>query len=334
MRIAVADDYQNLFREAPNYAALAAHEVITYSEPVKDVPTLTARLREADIVVLTQQRTRFPAALIEQLPRLTFISQTGRNTGHVDIAACSGRGIVVSAIGGGYPHSTVELTWGLIIGALRHIPFEAARLKSGQWNTRIGTCLHGLTLGIYAYGRIGKLVADVGRAFGMNILCWGRAASTERARAAGLAVATSRAAFFAQCDVLSLHLPLREETRGIISAADLALMKPTSLLVNTSRAGIIETGALVEALRRGRPGFGALDVFDDEPVLGADDPLVSLPNALCTPHLGYVTRETLLHHYQDAIDQIVAFCAGTPINVINAEAVARNATLKPTLKRG
>lgn len=328
MNITVADDYQNLFRHAPNHAALAAHEITTFSEPVKDLPTLTARLREADIVVLTQQRTRFPAALIEQLPRLTFVSQTGRNTGHVDIAACSARGIVVSAIGGGYPHSTVELTWGLIIGALRHIPFEAARLKAGQWNSSIGTCLHGLTLGIYAYGRIGKLVADVGRAFGMNILCWGREASTARARADGLSIATSRAAFFAECDVLSLHLPLRDETRGGITSADLALMKPTALLVNTSRAGIIESGALVNALKNGRPSYAALDVFDDEPVLGAEDPIVNLPNALCTPHLGYVTRETLLHHYKDAIDQIAAFCAGNPINVINAEAVARNATLK------
>lgn len=333
MRIAVADDYQNLFREALNYAALATHDVTTYSEPVKDLPTLTARLREADILVLTQQRTRFPAALIEQLPRLTFISQTGRNTGHVDIAACSARGIVVSAIGGGYPHSTVELTWGLIIGALRHIPYEAARLKAGQWNSSIGTCLHGRTLGIYAYGRIGKLVADVGRAFGMNILCWGREASTARARADGHAVAASRAAFFAAADVLSLHLPLRDETRGMITAADFALMKPSALLVNTSRAGIIAPNALVDALGQGRPGYAALDVFDDEPVLGADDPIVSLPNALCTPHLGYCTRETLLHHYQDAIDQIVAFCAGAPINVINPDAVAHNVTLRATLKR-
>lgn len=327
MRIAVADDYQNLFRQAPNFAALAAHDVITYSEPVKNLPTLGARLREADIVVLTQQRTRFPGTLITQLPRLTFISQTGRNTGHVDIAACSERGIVVSAIGGGYPHSTVELTWGLIISALRHIPLEAARLKAGRWNASIGTCLHGLTLGIYAYGRIGKLVADVGRAFGMKILCWGREASTARARAEGHAVAANREAFFAECDVLSLHLPLRDQTRGMITAADLALMKPTALLVNTSRAGIIEQGALLDALKNGRPGYAALDVFDDEPVLGADDPIVSLPNTLCTPHLGYCTRETLLHHYRDAIDQIVAFCAGQPINVINPDALPRNATL-------
>lgn len=328
MKITVADDYQNLFHHAPNYAALAAHEVTTFTEPVKDTPTLTARLRDADIIVLTQQRTRFPKELIDQLPRLAFISQTGRNTGHVDIKACSERGIVVSAIGGGYPHATVELTWGLIIGALRHIPYEATRLKAGHWNSTTGVCLHGLTLGIYAYGRIGKLVADVGRAFGMKILCWGREGSTARARADGHAVAASRAAFFAAADVLSLHLPLREETHGAITAADLAQMKPAALLVNTSRAGILAKGALVEALKQGRPGYAALDVFDDEPVLGADDPILQLPNALCTPHLGYVTRETLLHHYQDAIDQIAAFCAGTPVNVINPEALARNTTLK------
>jgi D-3-phosphoglycerate dehydrogenase / 2-oxoglutarate reductase len=330
MKIAVADDYQGLFTQAPNHALLAGHAVTVFTEPANSNAMHAARLRDAQIVVLTQQRTRFPRELIDQLPQLAFISQTGRNTGHVDIAACSERGIVVSAIGGGYPHATVELTWGLIIGALRHIPFEAARLRAGHWQSTTGTCLHGLTLGIYAYGRIGKLVADVGRAFGMKILCWGRAGSTARAREDGHAVASSRAAFFAAADVLSLHLPLRDETRGGISAADLACMKPSALLVNTSRAGILAPGALAAALQKGRPGYAAVDVFDDEPVLGATDPLLALPNALCTPHLGYVTRETLLHHYKDAIDQITAFCAGKPINLVNPDALARNACLRST----
>jgi len=320
MKIAVADDYQDIFRAAPGYARLAAHEVIVYNEPVKDVPALAGRLQDADIVVLTQQRTRFPRELIELLQKLTFISQTGRNTGHLDVAACTERGIVVSAIGGGYPHATVELTWGLIIAALRHIPYEAARLKAGHWQSTTGTRLHGLTLGIYAYGRIGKLVADVGQAFGMKILCWGRDASTARAKQDGHTVAVSRQEFFAQADVLSLHLPLRDETRSGITAADLSLMKNTALLVNTSRSGIIAKGALVDALKKGRPAYAAVDVFDDEPVLGADDPILALPNVLCTPHLGYVTRETIVHHYEDAVDQIIAFCAGTPINMVNPDA--------------
>lgn len=328
MRIAVADDYQNLFRQTPGFAKIAGHEVTVYNEPVKDVPALAARLKDADIVVLTQQRTRFPRELIERLPKLAFISQTGRNTGHLDVAACSERGIVVSAIGGGYPHATVELTWGLILAALRHIPFEAARLKQGHWQSTTGTKLNGLTLGIYAYGRIGKLVAKVGQAFGMHILCWGREGSTARAREDGHEVAANRRDFFERCDVLSLHLPERDETRGGITAADLGAMKETALLVNTSRAGILAKGALLEALQKGRPGAAAIDVFDDEPVLGADDPLLKLPNVLATPHLGYVTRETIIHHYEDAVDQIEAFCKGTPINLVNPEAVARNPLLQ------
>lgn len=327
MKIAVADDYQNIFRETPGFARLKGHDVVTFNEAVKDVPTLTARLKDAEIIVLTQQRTPFPAALVEQLPKLTFISQTGRNTSHLDVAACTKRDIVVSTIGGGYPHATVELTWGLIISSLRHLPYEIARLKAGHWQSTTGTRLHGLTLGIYAYGRIGKLVTDVGRAFGMNILCWGREGSLARAREDGLAVANSREEFFAQCDVISLHLPMRAETIGGITEADLGRMKPTALLVNTSRSGIIAKGALEAALKKGRPGFAATDVFDDEPVLGGDDPLLAMPNVLCTPHIGYATRETIVHHYEDAIDQIVAFCAGKPVNVVNPEAVARNATL-------
>ena len=323
MRIIVADDYQGLFTGAPGYSKLEGHEVVAFAEPVKDLDKLAARLRDADIVVLTQQRTRFPRALIERLAKLAFISQTGRNTGHLDVAACTERGIVVSAIGGGQPHATVELTWGLIIAALRHLPYEVARLKEGHWNSTVGKRLYGSTLGIYAYGRIGKLVANVGRAFGMRVLCWGREASTQRARADGFEVAASRRVFFEEADIVSLHMPLREETRGIITGDDLALMKTTALLVNTSRAGIVADGALADALRKGRPGQAAVDVFQDEPVLQADDPLVKLPNALCTPHLGYVTRETLLHHYEDAIDQILAFVAGKPVNVVNPDALAR-----------
>jgi D-3-phosphoglycerate dehydrogenase len=318
MKIAVVEDYGNVFRSVADFAKLEGHAVEVHSEAETDVDALAAKIADAEIVVLTQQRTRFPRKLIEKLPRLRFISQTGRNLGHLDVDACTERGIVVSAIGGGYPHATVELTWGLIIAALRHIPYEVQRLRDGHWQSTVGTRLYESTLGIYAYGRIGKLVANVGAAFGMRVLCWGREGSTERARADGWEVARTREQFFFDSDVVTLHLPLRDDsTRGIVTARDLALMKPTAVLVNTSRAGIIEEGALVQALRNGRPGFAGVDVFDNEPVVGASDPLLALPNAICTPHLGYVTRETIEHHYCDAIEQILAYVAGKPINVVN-----------------
>jgi D-3-phosphoglycerate dehydrogenase len=315
VKIAVIEDYGDIFKRCQAFASLQGHDVTIHTEPETDLERLAQKLGSVEIVVLTQQRTHFPRALIEKLPKLRFISQTGRNTGHLDVQACAERGIVVSAIGGGQPHATAELTWGLAIAALRHIPYEAQRLRDGFWQSTVGERLYGGTLGIYAYGRIGALVARVGAAFGMRVLCWGREGSTLRARADGYDVAASREQFFAEADVLSLHLPLRDEsTRGIVTAGDLAVMKPTSVLVNTSRAGIIEEGALAAALRAGRPGHAGVDVFDNEPVVGASDPLLKLPNALCTPHLGYATRETLEHHYDDAVEQILAFVAGAPIN--------------------
>jgi len=318
MRIAVVEDYADVFRKTPAYAKLEDHQVSVHTEAEKDPDKLAAKLAGAEIVVLTQQRTRFSRTMIERLPRLRFISQTGRNTGHLDVAACSERGIVVSAIGGGQPYSTVELTWGLIIAALRHIPYEAARLREGHWQSTLGTQLHGSTLGIYAYGRIGRLVANVGAAFGMRIVCWGREGSLGRARSDGRDIAITREKFFAESDVVSLHIPFRDEsTRGIITAGDLALMKPTALVVNTSRAEIIEEGALAAALTKGRPGFGAVDALENEPVVGAQHPLLHLPNAICTPHLGYATRETIASHYEDAVEQILAYAAGKPINVVN-----------------
>jgi D-3-phosphoglycerate dehydrogenase len=324
VNIAVIEDYGNVFRHSPAYQRLKGHQVAVHTDPETDLDELAAKLAHADIVVLTQQRTRFPRALIEKLPKLRFISQTGRNTGHLDLETCAERGIVVSAIGGGQPHATAELTWGLAIAALRHIPYESQRLRDGHWQSTVGVRLYGSTLGIYAYGRIGTLVARVGAAFGMRVLCWGREGSTSRARADGYEVAGSREEFFAAADVLSLHIPLRDDsTRGIVTARDLARMKATAVLVNTSRAGIIEEGALAAALAKGRPGFAGVDVFETEPVVGASDPLLRLPNAICTPHLGYATRETLEHHYDDAVDQILAFVAGFPINVVRLQAVAR-----------
>jgi len=320
VKIAVVEDYADVFRRSPAFPRLEGHEVAIHTEPETDLDKLARKLADADIVVLTQQRTRFPRALIEKLPKLRFISQTGRNTNHLDLGACAERGIVVSAIGGGQPHATAELAWGLALAALRHIPYESQRLRDGHWQSTVGIRLYESTLGIYAYGRIGALVAKVGAAFGMRIVCWGREGSIARARADGYEIAASREQFFADADVLSLHIPLRDDsTRGIVTAGDLALMKPTAVLVNTSRGGIIEEGALAAALRAGRPGFAGIDVFHNEPVVGASDPLVTLPNAVCTPHLGYATRETLEHHYDDAVDQILAFVSGAPINVVKTQ---------------
>ncbi|MCR0983709.1 D-2-hydroxyacid dehydrogenase family protein [Roseomonas populi] len=321
MKIAILDDYADAFRTAPAFARLSEHEVTVFPDTEKDPDALVARLQDMDALVLTQQRSRMPAAVIERLPRLRLIAQTGRHTGHIAMEACTKQGVIVSTGGAGGPEATAELTWALILAALRHIPEEAARLREGGWQRTIGIGLKGKTLGIYAYGRIGAMVARVGAAFGMRVLCWGREGSQERARADGYEVAESREAFFAAADVLSLHIVLNDATRGIVTAEDLALMKPGALLVNTSRAPIIASGALATALKAGRPGMAAVDVFDDEPVLGASDPLIGLPNVLCTPHLGYAERGVFDAIYEVAVDRLLAFAAGAPIGVANPEAI-------------
>ena len=261
----------------------------------------------------------------------SFISQTGRNAYHIDLAACTERGIVVSAGGVAGPvgedagnfASTVELTFGMMIDSMRHMSYEIERFKRGHWQSTVGSRLFGKTLGVYAYGHIGKSVARVGKAFGMKVLCWGREASTAKARADGYEVATSRESFYERCDVISLHLPANKETYGIVSAEDLSRMKPTALLVNTSRAPLIDCDTLVRALQQGRPGFFATDVYEEEPVVGGAHPLLKLPNALCVPHLGYNDREGFERFYESAVDQLLAYAAGDPINVINPDALKR-----------
>jgi D-3-phosphoglycerate dehydrogenase len=280
-------------------------------------------LKDADAVILTQQRTAFPRALIEKLPKLKLIGQTGRAASHVDLEACTDRGVVVSAGGSGNSNATAELTWGLILSALRNLPFEVKRLKEGRWQSTLGIGVNGKTLGIYAYGKIGSIVAGVGKAFGARVVCWGREGSTGRAKAAGFDVAKSREEFFAECDIISLHLPLNKETRGIVTRDDLGRMKPTGLLVNPSRSGLIAKGALEDALKAGRPGRAAVDVYDQEPVLGADHPLLKMDNVTCTPHLGYVTRESYEEYYATVVDDIVAFAAGKPNHVLNPDAVGK-----------
>ena len=324
MKIAVIDDYQDAFRKLNCFARLKDHEVVLFHDTEKDPAKLAARLEGAAAVVLTQQRSPFPRALVEKLPAtLQLIAQTGRNTGHIDVAACTEKGIVVAAAGGGTSYATAELAWGLIIASLRSIPHEVGQLKQGVWQTTVGTGLHGKTLGIYALGKIGGCVAQVGKAFGMKVTCWGREASLAKARELGYEVPASREAFFANADVISLHIPLNQETRGIVTAADLARMKPTALIVNTSRAPIIAAGALADALKQGRPGFAAVDVYEEEPVTGGNHPLLKMPNAICTPHLGYVEKSTYESYYGTVIDSILGFASGKPVNVLNPEALTR-----------
>ena len=321
MKIAVLDDYQDVFRTVPGFEKLRGHDVVVFRDTEKDPSKLARRLQDADAVVLTQQRSPFPRAVIEKLPKLRLIAQTGSHKDHFDIAACNEKGIVIAAKGGGRLNSTAEITWGLILSSFRHIPQEAQQLKQGVWQATVGHSLYGKTLGIYALGKIGAMVAHIGVAFGMKITCWGREGSLARAREAGYEVPPSREAFFENADIVSLHIPLDENTRGIVTAADLARMKSTALLVNTSRARLIEDGALVAALERGRPGRAAIDVYESEPVVGGNHPLLKLPNALCTPHLGYNVRELYEALYSHAIDNILAFASGQPANVLNPEAL-------------
>jgi D-3-phosphoglycerate dehydrogenase / 2-oxoglutarate reductase len=323
MKIVVIDDYQNAFRTLRCYPKLKGHEVVVYNDTEKDPARLAERLKDADVVLLTQQRSAFPRAVIERLPKLKLIGQTGRAATHVDIEACTERGIIVSAGGSGNSNATAELTWGLILSALRKLPYEVKRLREGQWQSTLGIGVNGKTLGIYAYGKIGSIVAAVGKAFGARVICWGREGSTGRAKAAGFEVARSREEFFAEADILSLHLPLNKDTRGIVTREDLARMKPTALIVNASRAGLIAKDALADALRSGRPGMAAVDVYEEEPVIGANHPLLKMDNVICTPHLGYVTQESYEDYYNVVVEDILAYAAGKPTHVLNPEALDR-----------
>ena len=318
MNVSILDDYHDTLRTLDCYGKLAGHDVTIWNDHVQDVDALAERLRDADALVLIRERTKIGAPLLERLPRLRLISQRSVYP-HIDIDACTRLGIIVSSnMHPGTPSfATAELTWGLVLAAMRQVPQQVASLKAGKWQTGVGHTLRGKTLGVFGYGRIGSVVAGYGKAFGMRVVAWAREDSLARARADGHEVAASKEAFFAQSDVLSLHMRLVEATRGIVTADDLARMKPTALLVNTSRAPLIAPEALVEALRAGRPGMAAVDVFEHEPLLDPRDPLLSLPNALCTPHIGYVTRDEYEVQFADIFDQIAAYAAGTPVNVVN-----------------
>jgi D-3-phosphoglycerate dehydrogenase len=324
MNITILDDWQDTVRTLACFGKVAGHHVTIWNDHTKDVDVLAERLQGTEALALIRERTPIRAPLLDRLDTLKLISQVSVYP-HVDVAACTRRGVILSSyMAPGRPsYPTAELTWGLVIAALRRIPQEMAALRAGKWQAcPVGVGLRGKTLGIYGYGRIGSVVAGYGEAFGMNVLAWGRESSVTRAREDGHAVAASKGALFEQADVLSLHVRLVDATRGMVTAADLARMKPTALLVNTSRAGLIAPGALEAALRAGRPGMAAVDVFEDEPVLGARHPLLALDNVVATPHLGYVERGGLETMFGTIFDQMLAYASGKPINVVNPEVLA------------
>jgi len=318
MKVTILDDYFDTLRTLACFQKLKDHDVRILNDHVQDVDQLAERLKDTEVLVLIRERTKIQAPLLERLNKLKLISQRSVYP-HIDIDACTRLGVIVSSSQhAGTPcYAAAELTWGLILAAMRQIPQQMASLKAGSWQIGVGDTLRGKTLGIFGYGRIGSVVAGYGKAFGMKVLVWSNEASRERARADGYAAARSKEAFFEECDVISLHLRLYTATRGIVTAADLALMKPTALLVNTSRAPLIEPGTLVRALQMGRPGMAAVDVFEQEPVVDIGHPLLGMKNVVCTPHIGYVTRDEYEVQFAEIFDQIAAYCAGTPINVVN-----------------
>lgn len=322
MKISILDDYHDTLRTLACFGKLAGHEVKVWNDHVQDTDALAGRLKDTEALVLIRERTKIQAPLLERLPRLRLISQRSVYP-HIDIDACTRLGVIVcSNMHADTPsYATAELTWGLVLAAMRQIPQQMASLRAGTWQTGVGSTLRGKTLGIYSYGRIGKVVAEYGKAFGMRVLIWGREATLAKARAEGQVPAQSREAFFSECDVISLHMRLVDATRGIVKVGDLARMKPSALLVNTSRAGLIEPGALVNALKTGRPGMAAVDVFEEEPVRDTRYPLLTMENVVATPHIGYVSREEYEAQFSDIFDQIIAFAAGAPINVVNPAAL-------------
>ena len=320
--VSILDDYFDTLHTLPCFAKLAPFDVTIWNDHADDVDVLADRLKGSEVLVLIRERTKIQAPLLARLPQLRLISQRSVYP-HIDIDACTRNGVIVSSNqhADTPSYAAAELTWALVLAAVRQIPEQMAALRQGAWQIGVGSTLRGKTLGIYGYGRIGRVVAGYGRAFGMNVCVWAREAARERAREDGYDVARSKEEFFEQCDVISLHMRLVDATRGIVTAADLGRMKPTALLVNTSRAGLIAPGALVEALRAGPPGMAAVDVYEEEPMTDQSHPLLGMPNVVCTPHIGYVTRDEYDLQFADIFDQILSYAAGTPINVVNPESL-------------
>jgi D-3-phosphoglycerate dehydrogenase len=318
MKVSILDDYFNTVATLNCFEKLRDHEVTVCNDHTDDVDELAQRLSDSEVLVLIRERTAIRTPLLERLDNLQPISQRSVFP-HIDIDTCTRLGIVVSSDlhQGTASYATAELTWGLVIAGMRRIPQQVASMRRGQWQDGVGRSLVSKALGIYGYGRIGKVVADYGRAFGMNVVFWPSEGSRARAVADGAVAADSREEFFEQSDVLTLHIRLVDATRGMVTPADLERMKSTALLVNTSRAGLIASGALVEALESGHPGMAALDVFEVEPLVNADDPLLKIDNVICTPHVGYVTLDEWEVQFSDIFDQITSFAMGTPTNVVN-----------------
>ena len=324
MKITILDDYFDTLRTLACFSKLDGHDVTVWNDHLQETDDLAVRLVDTEALVLIRERTKIRAELLEKLPNLKLISQRGVFP-YIDIETCTQLGIVVSSdLHMGTPsYATAELTWGLVLAAMREIPQQMASLQSGGWQIGVGRTVRGKTLGLYGYGRIAKVVAEYARAFGMNVLVWAREDSRIRAATDGYDVAERKEAFFESCDVLSLHMRLIDATRGIVTADDLARMKPSALLVNTSRAPLIEKEALIAALRAGRPGMAAVDVFEEEPVRDTDHPLLNLSNVVATPHIGYVTRDEYELQFSDIFDQIVSYAAGNPTNVVNSDVLVK-----------
>ena len=320
MKISILDDYHDTLRTLGCFGKLAGHDVEIWNDHVQDVDTLGKRLKDTEALVLIRERTQIRAPLLDRLPKLKLISQRSVFP-HIDVDACTRRGVIVSSSQhtGAPSYAAAELTWGLVLAAMRRIPQQMEALRAGKWQIGVGNSLRGKTMGIYGYGRIGAVVAGYAKAFGMKVLVWSREPSLARARADGYLAARSKQAFFEECDIVSLHMRLVDSTRGIVTADDLGRMKTTALIVNTSRAPLIAPGALVSALRAGRPGMAAVDVYEDEPLTDIRHPLLTMDNVVCTPHIGYVTREEYEIQFSDIFDQITAYASGKPINVVNPE---------------
>ncbi len=331
MNIVILDDYQDAVRKLNCASKLDAYPAKVYTNTVKGMGQLSVRLRDAEVIVLIRERTHLTRQLIEKLPKLKLIAQTGKAGSHIDIQACTERGIAVSE-GMSSPIAPAELTWALIMAAMRRIPQYVSNLKHGAWqqaglkagsmpaNFGVGSVLRGKTLGLWSYGRIGQIVAGYGRAFGMRVLIWGSDEARKRAQLDGYEVAANKEDFFSQSDVLSLHLRLSDSTRGCVTMEDLSRMKTTALLVNISRSELIEPDALIAGLNRGRPGMAAVDVFESEPILQGHA-LLRLENCICTPHIGYVEQDSYELYFGSAFDNVVNFIKGTPTNIVNPGAL-------------
>ena len=322
MHIIIPDDYQHVIRTLRCFEKLAGHQVTIYHDAAADPDTLAERFQQADALVLTRERTAVTAALLDRLPRLRLISQTGKVSSHLDLAACTARGVAV-AEGTGSPVAPAELAWALMLNARRELPAAIGAMQQGRWQVNLGRALQGQTLGIWGYGKIGRRVARYAQAFEVPVLVWGSEASRRAAAADGHRAARSREAFFEEADIVSLHLRLSDSTRHLIGPTDLARMKPDALLVNISRAELLQPGALLSALQAGRPGFAALDVYEQEPIFDPAHPLLQLPNVLCTPHLGYVERGGYELYFGQAFDNVLAFAEGRPQHLANPEVLAR-----------